>query len=241
MPKEILEYRCLLISPSDVEEERKGLAGTVDHWNAQIGDALGARVELVMWEIHSALDMSAPPQKILNSQIVDDCDFAVAVFWHRLGTPTENFSSGSIEEIEKIRASRKRILIYFSSRPIPQEALAINQYQLLQEIKNNYQQQGLLGTYSDTENLKQQFILHLTKIITELLSKDRSNLSPFHELAPVTLPKPDVRVKIKGGFVAMPFGNVEDIIMGHRVVVWVILYFLEHTGKDFQSEILLVT
>ncbi len=28
---------------------------------------------------------------------------------------------------------------------------------------------------------------------------------------------------------------------GHRVVVWVILYLLEHTGKDFQSEILLVT
>ncbi len=31
------------------------------------------------------------------------------------------------------------------------------------------------------------------------------------------------------------------INMGHRVVVWVILYLLEHTGKDFQSEILLVT
>jgi len=29
--------------------------------------------------------------------------------------------------------------------------------------------------------------------------------------------------------------------MGHRVVVWVLLYLLEHTGKDFQSEILLVT
>ncbi len=29
--------------------------------------------------------------------------------------------------------------------------------------------------------------------------------------------------------------------LGHRVVVWVILYLLEHTGKDFQSEILLVT
>jgi len=27
---------------------------------------------------------------------------------------------------------------------------------------------------------------------------------------------------------------------GHRVVVWVILSLFEHTGKDFQSEILLV-
>ncbi len=213
MPKEILEYRCLLISPGDVQEERKGLTDTVAHWNAQIGDALGARVELVKWEIHSAPDMSASPQKVLNSQIVEDCDFAVAVFWYRLGTPTENFQSGSIEEIEKIRESGKRVLIYFSSRAIPQGALETNQYQLLQEIKNNYQQQGLLGSYSDTENLKQQFILHLTKVITEFLSKDRSNLSQFQELQPVTLPKPDVRVKVNGGFVTMPIGGIEDIII----------------------------
>ena len=26
---------------------------------------------------------------------------------------------------------------------------------------------------------------------------------------------------------------------GHRVIVWVILYLFEHTGKDFQPEILL--
>ena len=31
------------------------------------------------------------------------------------------------------------------------------------------------------------------------------------------------------------------IFMSHRVVVWVILYLLEHAGKDFQSEIFLVT
>ncbi len=30
-------------------------------------------------------------------------------------------------------------------------------------------------------------------------------------------------------------------IMALRVLVWVILYFFEHTSKDFQSEILLVT
>jgi len=78
MPKEILEYKCLLISPGDVQKERDALSDSVTRWNAQIGDALGARVELIRWEIHSAPDMSAPPQKVLNSQIVEDCDFAVA-------------------------------------------------------------------------------------------------------------------------------------------------------------------
>lgn len=105
MPKEILVYRCLLISPNDVQEEGKGLADSVAHWNAQVGDALGARVELIRWETHSAPDMSAPPQEVLNSQIVEDCDLATAVFWYRLGTPTKDFESGSIEEIES-RASK---------------------------------------------------------------------------------------------------------------------------------------
>lgn len=213
MPKEILEYRCLLISPGDVQKERDAIANSVAHWNAQVGDALGARLELVRWETHSAPDISAPPQEVLNSQIVEDCDLAVAVFWYRLGTPTENYKSGSIEELEKIRESGKRVLVYFCSQAIPQGALNDDQFQKLQEVKKKYQQQGLLGSFSDTENLQKQFILHLTKVITELISKDRSELSQLRELQSSTLPKPDVRVKVKGGFVAMPVGEVENILI----------------------------
>jgi len=213
MPKEILEYKCLLISPGDVQKERDALSDSVTRWNAQIGDTLGARVELIRWEIHSAPDMSAPPQKVLNSQIVEDCDFAVAVFWYRLGTPTEDYDSGSIEEIEKIRESGKRVLIYFSSQAVPQGTLDIEQFRRLQEIKSKYQQEGLLGAYSDIENLKQQFVLHLTKVIAAFLSKDRGDVSQFHELQPTTLPKPDVRIKVNGGFVQMPTGKANDILI----------------------------
>ncbi|MDI6789537.1 MAG: hypothetical protein QME44_02465 [Thermodesulfobacteriota bacterium] len=213
MPKEVLEYRCLLISPGDVREDRDGLTSTVVHWNAQVGDALGARVELVKWETHSAPDISAQPQDVLNRQIVENCDFAVAIFWYRLGTPTNNYDSGSIEEINKLRESGKRVLVYFCSRAIPQDALDIDQFKRLQDVKNEFQEQGLLGSYSDTENLKQQFLLHLTKVVSDLLSKDRSDISQFRQLQPTTLPKPDVRVKVKGGLAMMPFGEAEDILI----------------------------
>lgn len=89
----------------------------------------------------------------------------------------------------------------------------MDQYKRLQEIKSKYQQEGLLGTYSDTENLNQQFILHVTKVIAEFLSKDRSNVSQFREPQPTTLPKPEVRIKVRGGFVQMPTGRVEDILI----------------------------
>ena len=96
MSRPITEYRCLLISPGDVAEEREGLAKAVDRWNAQVGDALDARVRLVRWETDGVPDASAPPQQVLNRQIVDESDFGVALFWARLGTPTGTHAAGSV-------------------------------------------------------------------------------------------------------------------------------------------------
>lgn len=212
MPKTVLEYKCLLISPSDVQEERDGLTDCVEQWNAQIGNALGAKVELVKWETHSAPDLSGDPQNVLNQQIVDNCDFGVAIFWYRLGTPTNSHDSGSIEEISRMGESGKRVLIYFCSRAIPQNVLNDNQFSNLQNVKKSFQEKGLLGSYSDIENLKQQFQLHLTKVISEFLSKDKSDISQFQNQQPATLPKPDVRVKVSGGFAAT-INGIEDILI----------------------------
>jgi|SRR5947209_8424752 len=61
MPRQIIEYRCLLISPGDVTEERDALTKLVNDWNAQVGNGLGARVDLVRWESHATPDMAGPP------------------------------------------------------------------------------------------------------------------------------------------------------------------------------------
>jgi len=102
MAKTVIEYRCLFISPSDVEAERKAISEVISSWNAQIGESLGTRIELVRWESHSIPEIGDEPQAILNRQLVDNCDFGIAVFWSRLGTPTADHVSGSIEEIEKL-------------------------------------------------------------------------------------------------------------------------------------------
>ena len=43
-----------------------------------------------------------PPQKIINAQLVDECDLGIAVFWSRLGTPTEKHPSGQCSAIPGI-------------------------------------------------------------------------------------------------------------------------------------------
>jgi hypothetical protein len=125
MPGTVTEYRCLLISPSDVEEEREALLEVVARWNAHDGKALGARVELVRWETHAVPDSGQPAQASLNRQIVDECDFGIAVFWARLGTPTASEHSGSIEEINRLKARGANVLVCFNAAPVPQVSAAI--------------------------------------------------------------------------------------------------------------------
>jgi hypothetical protein len=153
MPTSRLIYRCLLISPSDVEYERDAIEAAFTKWNAHVGEGLDARVEVVRWESHARPDMSGAPQEVLNKQLVDSCDFGVAVFWSRLGSPTKVHPSGSVEEIERLLERQARVMVYFCSRDIPQERLRDDQFARLAGCKKRYQQRGLLAQYSSVEQL----------------------------------------------------------------------------------------
>jgi hypothetical protein len=48
MARHVIEYRCLLISPGDVEEERGAIVEAIDRWNALVGAALDARCDTTM-------------------------------------------------------------------------------------------------------------------------------------------------------------------------------------------------
>ncbi len=206
--KRIVEYRCLLISPSDVKEEREALQKLVNEWNAQIGQALDARVELVCWESHATPDMSDSPQGVINKQLLEDCDLGIAVFWGRLGTPTQEHESGSVEEIERLLAKGARVMIYFNTSPIPQDALKNDQFKQLQETKDRFSKQGLLGNYSSISNLEKQVQLHLTSVISELLSKDREEVSPLPP-TPGVLTTPNVQVKVAAAVAGIP-GHIKE-------------------------------
>jgi hypothetical protein len=223
MPRKVIEYRCLLISPSDVDPEREAISKVVEQWNAQVGDALGARVNLVRWETHAVPDVSASPQDVLNRQIVDESDFGIAIFWGRLGSPTGSHVSGSIEEIDRLRTRGARVLIYFSSSPIPQETLRDDQFQRLQEFKSGLRQDGLLGSYNTVSDLREQALLHLTSVVAGLLQRDRVQPSPAESgRVLLTAPRPDVRVIAYAAEVMPPQGPdglLRVVVQNHSPIV----------------------
>lgn len=172
MLRNITEYRCLLISPSDVLKEREAIVQVVRGWNGRIGSHLGIRLELVDWESHSTPVLQDTAQEVLNQQIVADADLGIAVFWTRLGSPTKEYPSGSLEEIERLRISGKRVLVYFCDRPIPQERLRDDQYVRLEAERKTLEGQGLIDRYESVDQLAAKVSLHISSTISMLTSVD---------------------------------------------------------------------
>lgn len=193
MPSTVSEYRCLLISPSDVASEREAIPKIISKWNAHNGKTLNARVELVKWELHSTPRLGGGPQAIINDQIVDECDLAIAVFWTRLGTATSKALSGSVEEIERLVNRDAWVKVYFSGQAIPQDMLDTKELNRLSAFKKRIQKEGLLGTYKDISDLEQQILSNLTSVITAVSSSKKistasSKIAQFYKppLSPLT-------------------------------------------------------
>jgi hypothetical protein len=162
-------YNCLIISPGDVQAERRAVAETLREWNAHIGRERRCHVEPITWETHGVPDASGPVQQVLTPQIVDIAHFGVAIFSTRLGTPTEKHLSGSVEEIERLIERRVHVSVYFNDADVPPDRLHDRQYRDLMAFKEHLGKRAYLGSYSSVENLQKKVLLHVTKVVDKLL------------------------------------------------------------------------
>ncbi|MBM7795794.1 DUF4062 domain-containing protein [Pseudoglutamicibacter cumminsii] len=95
------------------------------------------------------------PQEIINAQGVDGADIVVALFGSRLGSPTPDAVSGTVEEIERAVDSGKPVHLYFSRAPLPHDVDTV-QLEGLRDFKNEIRERGLLGEFDDIRQLENQ-------------------------------------------------------------------------------------
>jgi hypothetical protein len=157
--------------------------------------------------------MGASPQDIINKQIVDDCDFGVAVFWSRLGSPTQNHESGSVEEIERLLAKGANVMVYFCDAPIAEDALQDEQYGRLQALKRSFRERGLLAKYSTVDELRGVLPLHVNGVVNEILIQLRASGQPIPSQGTASAPMPDIRVIVKSGIFVKRDGTHPGIIV----------------------------
>lgn len=180
-------FRIFIASPSDVSEEREVIARVIREWNDLHSFERKVVLLPLRWETHSAPQLGKRPQELINTEIVDQADMAVGVFWTRIGTPTGGFDSGTIEEIERLGKANKLVMLYFSKAKVELDEVDLDQYKKLKDFKKLTYPNGLVENYSNIVDFRDMFAKQLEIKIRILIAQDSKD--DGNELDQINIPK----------------------------------------------------
>jgi hypothetical protein len=145
-----LALHLLISAPGDVPiEDMAVIRKTISQWNLNLGRVVGLTVLPVSWTEHAVAEFGDRPQAILNHQIVEEADLAVALFYDRLGTPTGEAESGMAEEIKVLVEAGKSVAVLGNSAPrAPLNGKALEERQRLNAYLEELRQIALVFEYA---------------------------------------------------------------------------------------------
>ena len=162
MPQNITQYSILISCPGDITTEREIAKIVVDEFNHLYSSTFGVSLILKYWGTDVYPESGGKPQDLINAQLVDKCDAAIAVFWTRFGSPTDKYGSGTEEEIERMLQSGRQVFLYFSDKPLPPSEQDSEGYKKIKEFRNKYSNNGIYWTFSTESQFKDLLTAHLT-------------------------------------------------------------------------------
>ena len=148
MSKTITVYDVLISCPGDVSPFVEIIESAIGKFNNFYGRENDVILRPISWKNNAFPQFGSHPQKILDRQIVDKSDFAVAVFWSRFGTVTEDYGSGTEEEIERMLDDKKQVFLYFLDKPVQLSRVDVSQYMKVQAFKEKHKDIKLLKKFS---------------------------------------------------------------------------------------------
>lgn len=144
MKTNVLQYKLLISHPSDIKEEVTCIRRLIKKYNETQGIIDKINILPLEWghDTYPELDNEGKGvQEIINKQIVYDSDGVVAIFWHRIGFPTKEHCSGTVEEISNMIKENKDVLVYFCKEKIELDEIDSEQLDKLKKFKKAYQNQ----------------------------------------------------------------------------------------------------
>lgn len=175
MPKTIQSYSMLISCPSDVLEFLPQIEEAVASFNRGYGKQRSIQISTSHWtkNSYSDLEKGKSGQDKLNSQIVDESDMMVGIFWTKFGTPTDRYGSGTEEEIERMLNSGKKVMLFFLDKPISPSKIDTDQLSRVMQFREHIEK-NRYGLYSSLENeatiaikLRDQLEMCFADIMTE--------------------------------------------------------------------------
>lgn len=176
MPRLVTEYTLLVSCPSDIVEEKDIIKRVLQDFNRSHSLKYHITIRFVDWQFDTYSSVGKNPQDLINSQIVDQADMAIALFWNKSGTPTKKAASGTIEEIDRLCAQKKQVFLYFSERPASNIKIVAAQFAKVKQIKNRYKDTSLYRTYDDLAKFEAQFSNDLNNYVVSHLSSNKPTI-----------------------------------------------------------------
>lgn len=178
MPKNILKYKILIASPSDVRDEREAMESVIEELNITYGSRANLAIELIKWETHTApaMGLTNNTQNIVDNDLGDDYDLFIGVLWKKFGTPNDQFGSGTEQEYrrayDRYKADSKslQILFYFkTSAPLSLNSIDPNELNKVNEFKKHIGEKGVYyWEYNTIEEFQRFLRTHIPKRLEEL-------------------------------------------------------------------------
>ena len=153
--------KVMIASPGDMQEERRIVTEELYRWNSANAVARRLVLQPVKWETHSAPETGAPAQSLINTNLLLDADIVVGMFGNRIGTATDGYTSGTVEEIKRHVAARKLAMLYFSRVPVDPATVDAEQYKAVQAFKEECKGFSLYSEFSSHEEFRADFGHHL--------------------------------------------------------------------------------
>lgn len=182
------EIRVVIASPCDTHEERKHLLENMEHKFRAGGheEHCGFRIIVSGWE--ELPSQNGYPQGVINTKLIGESDFVVAVFKHKLGTPTINqqtgiqvSESGTVEELSQaLNYSNPKhpigMLYFHSVAPIisldtPDRDKILNEWDRLKKFKETISTKMIYKAYKEPSELLEMVLKDLEKNICDYIIK----------------------------------------------------------------------
>lgn len=164
--------QVMISSPADVMEECKVIKETLKNFSDENGTySFVANT----WKDNAPVDSRNPAQKQINNTILEEADIVIAVFGLKLGSPTENYESGTVEEIERHIAKGKYTCIYFIKKDISSFDMTsdlIQDIKKIMDFKTKIKKNKFYAEIDNLETLKSRVRKDLQYYINELNKKE---------------------------------------------------------------------
>lgn len=189
MPYSAQVLRILIASPDDVQEERGLVVKAIQEWNDINSPDRHLVLLPVRWETHAIPQYGKRPQEVINRELVDKCDLVVGIFWTKLGSPTGEAASGTIEEIERAASANKPIMLFFSKAKEELDSLDLEQVRRLRDFRTALKEKALIEFYTSTLDFRDKFGKKLDLQIKQIVanashgSADSGASSPYADIA----------------------------------------------------------